>query len=202
MRRIPVARAALGIAAVLVGAGGTLFADRAVAADAAPRASPAPAPGPGWTGLSNPGAVIAARQELMEHIEILMEPIDTIQVKEVKDPALLHANAETISAMLLALPHLFPPTTNLYDPKVQAPATLALPAIWNNFASFYQLAAAAAHAAEAMANTEGKEPLRAASRNLRASCDACHALYLRKYQPPKVLDSDYEFDFESALRKK
>jgi cytochrome c556 len=158
--------------------------------------------GPGWTGITNPKDVITARQELMEHIELLMEPIDTIQVEPVHDPDRLRAAAETVSAMLLAVPHLFPPTTNLYDPKVQMPETLALPGIWKNFASFYQLATAASNAAQAMGTAQGDEPLRAASRTLRASCDACHTLYLRPYAPPKVLDSDYKFDFDSVLHKK
>jgi cytochrome c556 len=164
-------------------------------------ASADPGSGPGWTGLTNPKDVITARQELMEHIEILMEPIDTIQVEDVRNPEQLRGNAATIEAMLLAVPHLFPPTTDLYDPKVEEPATLALPGIWKNFESFYKLATAAATAAEKMSETKGKEPLRAASRALRASCDACHTLYLRPYVPPKVLDSDRNFDFESALKK-
>ena len=138
----------------------------------------------------------------MEHIEELMEPIDTIQVSENVDVDRLHAAAEPIAAMLLAVPHLFPPTTNRYDPKVLMPVTLALPSIWKDFGTFYTLAAAAARAAEVMATAQGKEPLRTASRQLRASCDACHVLYLRKYNPPKVQDSDYQFDFDSALRKK
>ncbi|HTT02996.1 MAG TPA: cytochrome c [Steroidobacteraceae bacterium] len=165
-------------------------------------ADPAAGQGPGWTGITNPKDVINARQELMEHIEILMEPIDTLQVKDTQDPDKVRAAAETISAMLLAVPHLFPPTTNLYDAKVQMPATLALPAIWKDFATFYQLAAAASSAAEVMANAHGLGPMRNASLRLRASCDACHALFLRPYAPPKVLDSDYKFDFDSALRKK
>jgi cytochrome c556 len=185
----------IGVCLVLASA--TVLAVSARAADA-----PAVGKGPGWTGITNPKDVITARQELMEHIEILMEPIDTIQVKPVGDPAKLHAAAETIAAMLLAVPHLFPPTTNLYDPKAPILATLALPAIWRDFGSFYGLAAAASSAAQAMAETQGDEPLRAASLRLRASCDACHALYLRPYAPPKVLDSDYKFDFDSALRKK
>ncbi len=158
--------------------------------------------GQGWTGVTKPKEVIAARQELMEHMEILMQPIDTITVSEVRNVEQLHENAEVLGAILLAVPHLFPPTTNLYDPGVTMPATLALPPIWQNFDSFYSLAAAASKAAEAFATTKGKEPLRAASRKLRASCDACHTLYLRKYQSPVVLESDYRFDFESALRKK
>ena len=137
----------------------------------------------------------------MEHIEELMEPIDTIQVSENVDVDRLHAAAEPIAAMLLAVPHLFPPTTNRYDPKVLYPVTLALPSIWKDFGTFYALAAASARAAEVMATAQGKEPLRLASRQLRASCDACHTLYLRKYNPPKVQDSDYQFDFDSALRK-
>ena len=160
-----------------------------------------PGQGPGWTGITHPKDLITARQELMQHIELLMEPIDTIQVKEVRDPAQLRSAAETISAMLLAVPHLFPPTTNLYDPKAQMPATLALPAIWKDFGTFYQLAAAASSAAEAMAHAEGAQSLREASARLRASCDACHALYLRPYAPPKVLPSDYRFDFDKALGK-
>ena len=48
----------------------------ALAADAAP------GNGQGWTGITKPKDVIAARQELMEHIEELMEPIDTITVKD------------------------------------------------------------------------------------------------------------------------
>ncbi len=161
-----------------------------------------PAAGPGWTGVTNPKDVITARQELMEHIELLMEPIDTIQVKGVRAADGLRASAATISAMLLAVPHLFPPTTNRYDPKVTEPATLALPGIWKDFGSFYKLAGAAAKAAEEMADTQGKEPLKTAGLKLRASCDACHALYLRPYEPPRILDSDREFDFESAFPKK
>jgi cytochrome c556 len=105
--------------------------------------------------------------------------------------------------MLLAVPHLFPPTTNLYDPKAETPATLALPAIWKDFATFYALAGAAAKAAEAMAeNPGGKSELRAAGRALRASCDACHALFLRPYSPSKVQQSDLDFDFDSVFKKK
>jgi cytochrome c556 len=152
--------------------------------------------------VTNPKDVIAARQELMEHIEELMEPIDTITVKEVKDRDQLRINAEVIGAMLLAVPHLFPPTTNRYDPKAEEPATLALPGIWKDFGSFYKLAAAASTAADSMAEAKGDPQLRTASLRLRASCDACHTLDLRPYSPPRVRPSDINFDFDSALRKK
>jgi cytochrome c556 len=162
-------------------------------------AEPAVGQGPGWTGLTHSKDMITARQELMEHIEILMEPIDLLQVKEARDVDRVHANAETISAMLLAVPHLFAPTTNRYDPKVQMPQTLALPTIWKDFDTFYRLAGAAASTAEAMASAQGAPQLKAASFKLRGSCDACHAIFLRRYEPPKVKDSDVNFDFDKAL---
>lgn len=167
----------------------------AVAADATPA-------GPGWTGLAKPRDVILARGELMEHMEELMRPIDTITVGPVKDVEQLHFYAEVVGAMLKSVPHLFPPTTNLYDPKSLEPVTIALPAIWKNWDSFYQLAQSASKAAEAFATTRGDAALRNASRKLRASCDACHTLYLRKYEPPKTRASDAEFDFGSAFPKK
>ena len=63
-------------------------------------------------------------------------------------------------------------------------------------------AEAASKSAEAMSETHGKQQLRTASLALRASCDACHTLFLRPYKGPSFQDSDYEFDFESAIRKK
>lgn len=155
--------------------------------------------GPGWTGVTQPRAVITARQELMEHIEELMEPIDTIQVKPVGDVERLHQNAEVIGSMLLAFPHLFPPTTNLYDPKSLEPVTLALPAVWQDFAAFQKWTDNAVKAAQVMATAKGTPALKAASLKLRQSCDACHAVNLRRYVPPKVQESDLKFDFDKAL---
>ncbi len=93
-------------------------------------------------------------------------------------------------------PYLFPPTTNLYDPKVQQPQTLALPPIWKNFENFYTLATGGFESGDGSSETEGKAAMKTASLKLRASCDACRTLFLRPYVPPKVLDSDLNFDFE------
>jgi len=187
-RQLSLMNLVLALAVAAVGA--------AVAADRAPQA------GPGWTGLTNVKDVIDARQELMEQIENNMPAIDGLQVGVDSDSDQLRATAATLSAMLLAAPHLFPPTTNRYDPKAKEPETLALPAIWQDFTAFSRLAAASAAAAEQMANATTKEQLRVTGRNLRASCDACHALYMRSYTPPKAQDSDLEFDFDSAIKKK
>ncbi|MEY2854552.1 MAG: Cytochrome, partial [Pseudomonadota bacterium] len=159
-------------------------------------------PGQGWTGLTRPREMIAARLELMEHMEELMKPIDTLQVEDVHDAATLKFNAEVVGAILTAVPHLFPPTTNLYDPKATIPDTLALPQIWQQFDTFYSMAEAAAQQAEAMASAEGMLVQRAQSLKLRGTCDACHELFLRKYVSPVTQPSDYEFDFSSALPAK
>jgi cytochrome c556 len=187
MNIISTARVMLAAAAL----GGT-----ALAAEAAP-----PAGGPGWTGMTHPKDVIAARQALMQEIEHVMQPIDTAEVEDPADLAALASAARVISTLLLTAPHLFPPTTNLYDPKAPIPETLALPAIWNDFSTFYTLAAASAAAAKTMSETTGKEALRARGRSLRATCDSCHALYLRPYQPSTAGDADTGFDFDSALKK-
>ena len=160
-----------------------------------------PGDGPGWTGVTNPKDVIAARGELMEEIEHLMQPIDTFQVVDTDNLNGLRLAANTVHVMLLAVPHLFPPTTDLYDPKAETPATLALPAIWKDFDTFYRLAAAASKAAETMADTPaGKQQLRAEGLALRTSCDACHALFLRPYHESKVTDADINFDFDSVFK--
>lgn len=194
MSRLPSRRVCSMSLAILAMLAGTM-PGTIVAADATP------GQGAGWTGITNPKAVIAARQDLMMRIEALMQPIDTITVEPVKDVERLHSNAQSIGTMLQVLPHLFPPTTNRYDPKAKLPETLALPAVWRDFAAFNALAGAAAKAAASMASAQGTEPLRAASRQLRASCDACHAQFLRKYVEPKVQDSDAQFDFDSTLGK-
>ena len=164
-----------------------------------PTAAGTTAPDPSLTGLTRPMEVIHARWELMDHVELLMEPIDATQVEKVKNADQLRTNAEAIAAMLGALPHLFPPTTNIYKPEGPEYPTLALPAIWKNFDSFYSLAMAASRSADEMAEAVTDNALRAAAGKLRASCDACHMLYVRKYVPQKPQASDYEFDFDAAI---
>jgi cytochrome c556 len=155
--------------------------------------------GPGWTGTTNPQDVIAARQALMLAIEDLMRPIDTYTVDPTEDPDVLVANAATIDAMLQAVPHLFPPTTNLYDADAELPETLALPNIWENFPAFYTMAAASRAAALALAEAQGADALRNGALNLRATCDSCHALNLRPYVPSAISDEDRNFDFDSLF---
>jgi cytochrome c556 len=129
-----------------------------------------------------------------------MQPIDSFTTGEHVELEVLRSNATTISRILAALPHLFPPTTNLYDPNVEEPATIALPAIWQSFPAFHALADAAARDAADMAGKSTADELAQAARSLRAACDACHAPYLRAYVPDTVNESDQSFDFESVFK--
>jgi len=172
---------------------------------AAPQANEgsASAPIPGtdasWTGVTQPEEVIEARRALMDQAENLMKPIDSFTVGEPSDAKVMRANAETIGAMLHAVPHLFPPTTNRFDPDSHDPPTLALPAIWERFAAFETFAENAQRMAAALEMSEDGEPLRAASVQLRAACDACHAGFMKPYTPPVITDEDKNFDFDSVL---
>ncbi|MGD9842845.1 MAG: cytochrome c [Steroidobacteraceae bacterium] len=153
------------------------------------------------SGLTKPGEVIEARKGLMDELERLIKPIDSFTVGESADLAELQSTARTMSRMLLTVPYLFPPTTNLYDSTLPTPVTNTLPTVWQNFDAFLALAKSSETAARTMAETMGTEPLRAAARNLRASCDACHALSMKPYVKPEVKPEDLDFDFDSALSK-
>ncbi|MGD2167249.1 MAG: cytochrome c [Gammaproteobacteria bacterium] len=157
--------------------------------------------GPGWTGRTDPEAVIAARQALMTEMERLIMPIDLFTVGESADPDDLRSAALSIAQMIRAFPHLFPPTTDLYDAQADTPATLALPAVWDDFPAFYSLSAAATAAAQALSMATSESELTAGAKGLRAACDACHASFLLPYTPSTITSEDLEFDFDSLFEE-
>ena len=188
------------LTAVLVGAcSGPPAAAPQIAAASSPASAPVPGTDRSWTGITEPEEVIEARRALMDQAETLMKPIDSFTVGEPADAKLMRANAATIGAMLHAVPHLFPPTTNRFDPDAHDPPTVALPAIWERFAAFETFAENAQHMAAALETSQDGEPLRAASVQLRAACDACHAGFMKPYTPPVATDEDKNFDFDSVL---
>lgn len=168
------------------------------------RAAPEPGEGPrsddaGWTGLSEPEEVIEARRVLMIQMEPLMRPIDQFTAGEAEDHAELRSAAAALEAMLMASAHLFPPTTDQFDPAVRESPTYALPDVWEHFETFRSMFEAAETAAATMAAAEDEETLRTGGRSLRASCDNCHAVFTRPYTPPQVTPEDLEFDFDSMF---
>jgi cytochrome c556 len=152
----------------------------------------------GWTGITHPDDVISARRWLMDELEQLIRPIDAFAAGDPADADRLRETATTIAAMLAVVPHLFPPTTDRYDPDAAIPDTLAMPAIWENFDAFYQFATASTSAAESLAGAT-PSAMRQAAATLRASCDACHALYLRPWEPAGVTSEDLQFDFDAIF---
>jgi cytochrome c556 len=196
-------RVAIGtVSAVAVCALGACSAPAPPPAAPTPTASASDAmPGgnAGWTGLTEPLEVIEARRLLMLEAERQMRALDLYTLGEPAEPAALRSAAVTIEPLILALPHLFPPTTNLYDPRALDSPTIALPALWRNFATFQKLTETAEAAAVAVASADGEPALKEAARNLRAACDGCHQTFTKKYEPPKVTDEDLNFDFEAHL---
>jgi cytochrome c556 len=91
-------------------------------------------------------------------------------------------HADTISIMLMAFPHLFPPSSNQWRPNAKrdpAHDTFASPALWANFADFYRQAAAASRIAFNASRAKREADFRTHMAALRSACDSCHAAYLK-----------------------
>src|ERR1700686_4616175 len=90
---------------------------------------------------------IFARKILMGAIDMNMDEIETMLAPEGKlDLAEGQEHAETISTMLMAFPHMFPPATNQWKAGAErdpATDTFASPELWKNFADFYARASEA-----------------------------------------------------------
>ena len=149
--------------------------------------------------LEKPEDFIAARQALMVGMEEKMQPIDSFTVGVPADPKAIDAAALEVAKDLASVPSLFPPSTNLYDPKSETPVTIALPAIWKDFATFEKLAAAASTSAQSLASKTDSDRIKSGALALRGTCDACHALFLRAYTPAKANEQDANFDFDKLF---
>jgi cytochrome c556 len=126
---------------------------------------------------------IFARKILMGAIDMNMDEIETMLAPEGKLVlADAQEHAETISTMLMAFPHLFPPATNQWKPGAErdpAADTFANPDLWSNFADFYQRANEASKIAWAASRAKRADEFRPLIGQLRQRCNACHALNLK-----------------------
>jgi len=94
-----------------------------------------------------------------------------------------HEHADTISVMLMAFPHLFPPASNQWKAGVEidpVTGTYASPDLWTKFADFYKRANDASKTAYDMSRAEKADDLKAKTAQLRTACNACHAAYLKQ----------------------
>jgi cytochrome c556 len=135
----------------------------------------------GLTGIDKPGDVVQARQLLMDGIDEDMHDIDLVGTGQPIRLDDLKAHADRISTLLTAFPHLFPPQT---QPSPDAPVpTTASPAVWKEFADFYDRAAAAAKTALDASQAGTLDQFKPLGAQLRAACDSCHAKYMVVEQP-------------------
>jgi hypothetical protein len=132
-------------------------------------------------GVTPPKDTIFARKIMMGAIDMNMDEIEMMLAPEGK---LVLADgtehADTISIMLMAVPHLFPASTNQWKPNVErdpATDTYAAPELWTNFADFYKRAADASKTALDAARARKADDFRARIVELRTQCNSCHAAY-------------------------
>jgi cytochrome c556 len=126
--------------------------------------------------------VIFARKTVMSSISDNMDQIETMISTGKIDLADAHEHADTISVMLMAFPHLFPPASNQWKPNADLDPgtdTFASPDAWSKFPDFYQRAAAASKTAFDMSRADKVDELKTRTKELRVDCNACHALYLK-----------------------
>jgi cytochrome c556 len=135
---------------------------------------------PGLTGTDHATDVVQARQLLMTQIDEDMQLVDLAAGG--KDLSLdeLKSNANRISIMMGAFPHLFPPQTK---PGPDAFSTAAAPAIWQDFDAFYGQVDAAAKVAYDASQATAIDQFRDNAKKLRAACDGCHAKYMKVDSP-------------------
>ena len=132
---------------------------------------------------ATPKDVIFARKVLMSSIGENMDELEAIVASGKIDVQHGAMHADLVSVMLLAFPHLFPSASNEWKPDIDKDAgsdTFAAPEIWTRFADFYQRAQDASKAAYNASRAANEEEFKKSVAELRAGCDGCHAIYLKK----------------------
>jgi cytochrome c556 len=146
-------------------------------------------PGHGGLALSQdqgnavPVDVIAARKILMDAVGSNMDGLESIVAGSKVDLAEGKDHADTISVMLMSLPHLFPPGTNRSKPDVardRGRDTAAAPEIWTRYTDFYKRAEVAAKIAYNASRADDEAGLKQYTAELRHACDSCHAIYMKR----------------------
>jgi cytochrome c556 len=130
-----------------------------------------------------PKDAIFARKILMGAIDMNMDEIETMLAPEGKlDLAEGREHANTISIMLMAFPHMFAAATNQWTAGANrdpATDTLASPDVWADLPDFYQRATDASKFALDAVRAKRSDDFRPAIAQLRAACNACHAVYMK-----------------------
>jgi cytochrome c556 len=124
---------------------------------------------------------IFARKTVMSSLSDNMDQIEKMIAIGKIDLDDAREHADTISVMLMAFPHLFPPASNQWKPCADidpVTGTFASPDVWSKFADFYKRAADASKTAFDMSRADKPDELKAKTAELRTACNGCHAAYL------------------------
>jgi cytochrome c556 len=125
---------------------------------------------------------IFARKTMMSSLSDNMDQIEMMISTGKIDLDDAHEHADTISVMLMAFPHLFPPASNQWKPGAEidpVTGTFASPDVWSKFADFYKRAADASKTAFDTSRADKPDELKAKTAQLRTACNGCHAAYLK-----------------------
>jgi cytochrome c556 len=135
------------------------------------------------TATPRPEDEIVARKVLMDTIDLQMDQIDwMVTSNKPFNFAEGVERAATISAMLLAFRHLFPPETNRWRAGAKrnpARDTFASPDVWRHFGEFYRRAGEASRIALDASRAKEKAVFVRRFEILRHACNACHAAYVK-----------------------
>jgi hypothetical protein len=92
-------------------------------------------------GAATPADAIFARKTVMDTLSSKMDVLEAATAGTAKiDIAGANDQADTVSVLLMAFPHLFPPATNQWKPNVDKDPgtdTFAAPEVWTKFGDFY-----------------------------------------------------------------
>jgi cytochrome c556 len=132
---------------------------------------------------AKPADAIFARKTVMDTLSSKMDDIETATAGTTKiDLAAANEQADIVSVLLMAFPHLFPAATNQWKPNVDKDPgtdTFAAPEVWTQYADFYKRSTEASKLAFDASRATEEAEFRTAVKKLRAACDACHAVYMR-----------------------
>ena len=132
---------------------------------------------------ATPADAIFARKTVMDTLSTKMDDIETATASTAKiDLAAANEQADVVSVLLMAFPHLFPAATNQWKPNVDKDPgtdTFAAPEVWTQYADFYKRSTEASKLAFDASRATEEAEFRAAVKKLRAACDACHAVYTK-----------------------
>jgi cytochrome c556 len=135
-------------------------------------------------GETHPADVVLARRILMAGIGRNMDEITGV----IEDAAAFNLGeareqADVISTMLLAFPHLFPVETDTWSEKLAeddpAHVSLALSTVWQNYDDFVARAQQASQIALDASFATTADQFKALAKGLQQACDSCHQAYRR-----------------------